>query len=129
GHGAIGECTSFHLRRGPSNRSRREESRCERYGEGHQECAHSVSQAEDKRSSGSARNDQGLVAGCRPPKARKEVSGGYNTRGGVPRRISTMDLKDTAKQLRQILLLLQESGFTMPIIHTSIARHEGSLGL
>jgi len=34
-----------------------------------------------------------------------------------------MDLKDTAKQLRQILLLLQESGFTMPIILTSIDRY------
>ena len=34
-----------------------------------------------------------------------------------------MDLKDTAKQIRQILLLLQESGFTMPIILTSIDRY------
>jgi hypothetical protein len=34
-----------------------------------------------------------------------------------------MDLKDTAKQIRQILSLLQESGFKMPIILTSIDRY------
>jgi len=39
-----------------------------------------------------------------------------------------MDLKDTPKQIRQILLLLQESGFTRPIILTSIDRY-GSLML
>jgi hypothetical protein len=33
-----------------------------------------------------------------------------------------MDLKDTAKQIRHILLL-QEGGFTMPIILTSIDRY------
>ena len=37
-----------------------------------------------------------------------------------------MDLKDTAKQIRQILLLLQESGFTMAIILTSIDRYARS---
>ena len=31
-----------------------------------------------------------------------------------------MDLKDTAKQIRQILLLLQEGGFVMPMILTSV---------
>jgi hypothetical protein len=39
--------------------------------------------------------------------------------GGSRRRIS----RDTAKQIRQILLLLQESGFTLPIILTSIDRY------
>ena len=37
-----------------------------------------------------------------------------------------MDLKDTAKEIREILLLLVESGFKMPIILTSIDRF-GSL--
>ena len=37
-----------------------------------------------------------------------------------------MDLKDTAKHLREILLLLLEGGFAMPIILTSIDRY-GSL--
>jgi hypothetical protein len=37
-----------------------------------------------------------------------------------------MDLDETAKQIRQILLLLQEGGFVMPIILTSIDRY-GSL--
>jgi hypothetical protein len=34
-----------------------------------------------------------------------------------------MDLKDTAKQIRQVLILLQEGGFKMPIILTSIDRY------
>jgi hypothetical protein len=34
-----------------------------------------------------------------------------------------MDLKDTAKQIREILLLLLEGGFVMPITLTSIDRH------
>jgi hypothetical protein len=34
-----------------------------------------------------------------------------------------MDLKDTAKQIRQILLLLQEGGFVMPMILTSVDRY------
>ena len=37
-----------------------------------------------------------------------------------------MDLKDTAKQIRQILILLHEGGFVMPVILTSIDRY-GSL--
>ena len=37
-----------------------------------------------------------------------------------------MDLKETAKQIREILLLLLEGGFVMPIILTSIDRY-GSL--
>jgi len=37
-----------------------------------------------------------------------------------------MDLKDTAKQIGEILLLLLEGGFAMPIILTSIDRY-GSL--
>src|SRR5262245_13715861 len=37
-----------------------------------------------------------------------------------------MDIKDTAKQIRQILSVLLESGFKMPIILTSIDRY-GSL--
>jgi hypothetical protein len=39
------------------------------------------------------------------------------------REISTMDLKEAAKQIRQILILLQEGGFEMPIILTSIDRY------
>lgn len=34
-----------------------------------------------------------------------------------------MDLNDTAKQIRQILILLEEGGFKMPIILTSIDRY------
>jgi hypothetical protein len=34
-----------------------------------------------------------------------------------------MDLKDTAKQIRQILILLQEGGFKMPMILTSGDRY------
>ena len=37
-----------------------------------------------------------------------------------------MDVKETAKQIREILLLLLESGFVIPIILTSIHRY-GSL--
>ena len=37
-----------------------------------------------------------------------------------------MDDKDTAKQIREVLLLLLEGGFVMPIILTSIDRY-GSL--
>jgi hypothetical protein len=54
-----------------------------------------------------------------------------------------MDVKETAKQIREIMLLLLEGGFVMPIILTSIdrygslmvcgvyaeARQDGSLGL
>ena len=50
-----------------------------------------------------------------------------------------MDLKDTAKHIRQVLILLLEGGFVMPIILTSIDRFgslmrsirrgKGSLGL
>ena len=55
-YGAIGECISFHLRRRPSNRSRNEESRCERHGAGDQICAYAISQAKAKRSSGGTRD-------------------------------------------------------------------------
>jgi hypothetical protein len=34
-----------------------------------------------------------------------------------------MDLKDTAKQIRQVLILLLEGGFKMPIILTSVDRY------
>jgi len=37
-----------------------------------------------------------------------------------------MDIKETAKQIREILLLLLDGGFVMPIILTSIDRY-GSL--
>ena len=37
-----------------------------------------------------------------------------------------MDVKETAKHIREILLLLLEGGFVTPIILTSIDRH-GSL--
>jgi len=33
---------------------------------------------------------------------------------------STMDVEETAKQIREILLLLLEGGFVMPVILTSI---------
>jgi len=54
------------LRHGLSDRSRHEDSRCERHGAGHQECTHAVSQAKAKRSSGSTRDAQRLVVECRP---------------------------------------------------------------
>jgi hypothetical protein len=41
----------------------------------------------------------------------------------VPGRLSTMYLEDTAKQIRQVLILRQEGGFKMPMILTSIDRY------